>query len=157
MGIADFIYHLFCHAADTDDSARAFGLAHAQAAVRADFDDGVADICPVIGEFPVGEQPACSLRAAFDDMTRETSSGELIVVVRFPAEFVDARAECYGAIDAATCYDNIRTFCEEPFGPATVRNFPLSRTDTPGTPGWLGSTERSWWCGHSLTCWSSSR
>src|SRR5690606_32915606 len=108
FGIADLIDQLLRGGEAVYQPARALGLREDEVARRLDLDDGVADVFPAVDLVPVGIESACRLGAAFDDVARETSAGQVIKIIVLPAEGMNAGPQGHRAVHTAAGDDNIR-------------------------------------------------
>ena len=82
-------------------------LRHDEAAVFFGLDDRKPDPLVAFHERPVGEVPACALRAALDDVAGDDSGGHAIPIVRRPAELEHHRRQRHGCVSYAPGDDDV--------------------------------------------------
>ena len=101
-GITDLVEHLFQHGMHRHQAAGAGRLGDRELAVLAHLDDRKAHVgIAVLHQLPVGEVAAGALRTAFDDVTRDASRREQVVLVFLPAELVHQRPQHHRGVHAA--------------------------------------------------------
>jgi len=110
--IADLVEQLLAHREAGDDSRRSRGLRQRETSIGGDLGQRVADLRDVARLAPVGEIAAGGLGPAFDEVAGERTGGQQVVVVRLPAEGVDAAGERERAVGAAAGNHDVRTFAQ---------------------------------------------
>jgi hypothetical protein len=107
--VADFVEELLLHTVGVDAPAGAGMFGHGERSVRLGFHDGVADVGQVRDVLPVHLTVAAgALRAALDDVSGDDARGELVIVLRPPAEAVDHGREHQSGVGAAARDHHVR-------------------------------------------------
>ena len=100
-GVSNFVKHLLGNHRYTYQATRVGRLGDDERAVRAAFENRVADIGPIGHAFPIGKQTAGGLCAALQNVPAQAALRHFVQLVRLPVKGMHERAQGNGAINHA--------------------------------------------------------